>query len=54
MCNKLWYFAGPRIQTPADPAGDQHWCFNVTGDDPRLPDPIPNGEALSRHCSQTG
>jgi hypothetical protein len=43
MCNKLWYFAGPRIQTPADPAGDQHWCFNVTGDDLLLPDPLPNG-----------
>lgn len=47
MCNKLWYFAGPRIQTAADPAGDQHWCFNVTGDDPLLPDPIPNGAALA-------
>lgn len=47
MCNKLWYFAGPRIQTAADPAGDQHWCFNVTGDDPLLPDPIPNGESLA-------
>lgn len=43
MCNKLWYFAGPRIQTAADPAGDQHWCFNVTGSDLLLPDPIPNG-----------
>jgi hypothetical protein len=43
MCNKLWYFAGPRIQTPADPAGDQHWCFNVTGDDPALPATFPNG-----------
>jgi hypothetical protein len=47
MCNKLWYFAGPRILTPSDPAGDQHWCFNVTGDDPGLPDPIPNGESLA-------
>jgi hypothetical protein len=47
MCNKLWYFAGPRILTPADPAGDQHWCFNVTGDDPLLPDPIPNGGSLA-------
>ena len=45
MCNKLWYFAGPRIQSQADPAGDQHWCFNVTGDDLLLPDPIPNGES---------
>jgi hypothetical protein len=47
MTNKLWYFAGPRIQTPSDPGGNQHWCFNVTGDDPGLPDPIPNGEALA-------
>ena len=47
MCNKLWYFAGPRIQTPADPAGDQHWCFNVQGDDPLLPDPLPNGQSLA-------
>ena len=39
VCNKLWYFAGPRIQTAADPAGNQHWCFNVQGDDPGLPDP---------------
>jgi len=34
ICNKLWYYAGPRIETAADPAGDQHWCFNVQGDDP--------------------
>jgi hypothetical protein len=47
MCNKLWYFAGPRILTPSDPAGDQHWCFNVQGDDPGLPDPIPNGASLA-------
>ena len=46
MCNKLWYFAGPRIQTPADPAGDQHWCFNVQGSD-TFPDPIPNGESVA-------
>ena len=47
MTNKLWYFMGPRILTPSDPAGNQHWCFNVQGDDPGLPDPIPNGEALA-------
>jgi hypothetical protein len=49
MCNKLWYFAGPRIQTPADPAGDQHWCFNVTGDDPLMlaASPIPNGASTA-------
>ena len=43
MTNKLWYFMGPRIQTPSDPAGDQHWCYNITGDDPGLPNPFPNG-----------
>jgi hypothetical protein len=47
LCNKLWYYAGPRIAGPGDPAGDQHWCFNVTGDDPGLPDPIPNGASLA-------
>ena len=31
MCNKLWYYLGPRVGTAADPAGDQHWCANVTG-----------------------
>lgn len=47
MSNKIWYFAGPRILTPSDPGGNQHWCFNVTGDDPGLPDPIPNGASLA-------
>jgi len=47
MNNKLWYYAGPRIQSASDPAGDQHWCFNVTGDDHFLPDPIPNGQKLA-------
>jgi hypothetical protein len=43
MANKIWYYAGPRIQTAADPAGDQHWCFNVQGDDPSFnpADPAP-------------
>lgn len=47
MSNKIWYFMGPKIQTPSDPAGDQHWCYNVTGDDPGLPNPIPNGASLA-------
>lgn len=47
MSNKIWYYAGPRIATAADPAGDQHWCFNVVSTDPCLPDPIPNGETLA-------
>ncbi len=37
ITNKLWYFGGPRIETAADPGGNQHWCFNVQGDDPGLP-----------------
>ena len=47
MTNKLWYFMGPRIQTPGDPEGLEHWCYNVQGDDPGLPDPIPNGQSLA-------
>lgn len=31
MCNKLWYYIGPRVGTSTDPKGDQHWCANVTG-----------------------
>jgi hypothetical protein len=46
MCNKLWYFMGPRVQSAGDPAGDQHWCYNVQGDDPCLPNPIPNGASV--------
>jgi hypothetical protein len=37
MVNKYWLYGGPQIQTASDPAGDQHWCFNVTGDDTGLP-----------------
>ncbi len=36
ICNKLWLYGGPRILTAADPAGNQHWCWNITGDDPDL------------------
>jgi hypothetical protein len=39
MCNKLWYYGGPRVGTVTDPEGDQHWCFNITADDPGLADP---------------
>jgi hypothetical protein len=51
MVNKYWLYAGPRIATAADPAGDQHWCFNVTGDDPNLA--YPPGGALSPPASAT-
>lgn len=37
VVNKYWLYGGPRIGTAGDPAGDQHWCFNVTGDDSGLP-----------------
>jgi hypothetical protein len=43
MCNKLWYYMGPRIATESDPAGDQHWCYNITGTDSQLPLVLPNG-----------
>lgn len=51
MVNKLWYLGGPRIQTAADPAGNQHWCFNVQGDDGNLA--YPPGGALSPPASAT-
>jgi hypothetical protein len=51
MSNKIWYLGGPRIETAADPAGDQHWCFNVQGDDPLLA--YPPGGALSPPASAT-
>ena len=47
MTNKLWYFSGPRCGTVDDPEGEQHWCFNVQGDDPGLPATLPNGELLT-------
>lgn len=43
VVNKYWLYGGPRIQSAADPAGDQHWCFNVTGDDTGLANP-PGGD----------
>lgn len=36
IVNKLWIYGGPRKGTKADPAGDQHWAFNVTRDDKGL------------------
>lgn len=51
MANKVWYYGGPKIATAADPAAVQHWCFNVTGDDPNLA--YPPGGALSPPASGT-
>ncbi len=48
-CNKLWYYLGPRVETADDPAGDQHWRANITGDDPLLA--YPPGGALSPPAS---
>ena len=36
LCNKLWYFLGPKCD-------DQHWRRGLTFDDPNLPDPFPSG-----------
>jgi hypothetical protein len=44
MCNKLWYYGGPKI-------GEQHWCFNITGDDLSLA--YPPGGDLSPPASAT-
>lgn len=43
LANKIWYYGGPRIGTAQDPAGDQHWCWNIQGDDPGLAYP-PGGQ----------
>lgn len=43
ICNKLWYYLGPRVKTAMDPAGDQHWRANITGDDTYLAVP-PGGD----------
>lgn len=47
ICNKLWYYLGPRVGTIDDPAGDdQHWSGNITGDGMPDGDPAPGGQAL--------
>jgi len=54
ITNKLWYYGGPRIETAADPAGDQHWCFNVQGDDPCFNGGIcPSPDAASMESAYT-
>ena len=59
MCNKLWYYLGPRKLSAADPAGDQHWQANITGDDPEFnpANPsatmVPPGGRLSPPASPT-
>lgn len=52
IMNKLWTYGGPRVGTRSDPAGDQHWLFNVTGDDPGLPDPPQSAIAAAVSASR--
>lgn len=51
MVNKYWLYGGPRIQSAADPFGDQHWCFNVQGFDTGLAYP-PGGRSVNPDNSQ--
>jgi hypothetical protein len=51
MISKYWLYAGPRIESAADPAGDQHWCFNVQGFDVGLAYP-PGGRSVNPDNSQ--
>jgi hypothetical protein len=51
MTNKLWYYLGPRVGTPSDPAGDQHWRGGVNGSTLTLT--YPPGGALSPPASAT-
>lgn len=57
VVNKYWIYGGPQIATAADPAGEQHWCFNVTGDDPFLhyttdAEPGPGGKSVNPDNTQ--
>lgn len=57
VCNKLWYYLGPRALTVRDPAGDQHWNANITGDDPFLHyttdgEPGPGGKSVNSDNTQ--
>jgi len=38
VISKLRYLLGPRVQTSADPAGDQHWRTSVDTGGPNVPD----------------
>lgn len=45
VVNKYQIYGGPRVETATDPAGDQHWCFNITGFDAGLVYP-PGGQSV--------
>lgn len=53
MVNKYWIFGGPRIETAADEAGEQHWCFNITGGDLALAYP-PGGVSVDAFNNPVG
>lgn len=46
LVNKLWIYGGPRKGTKNDPAGDQHWAFNITGDRLEGAPNVPPGTGL--------
>ncbi len=54
IMNKLWIYLGPRVKTKRDPAGDQHWAANITGDSvfPSLPNLNPSVILSARDGSQ--
>ena len=52
LMNKLWIYLGPRVKTPTDPAGDQHWRANITGSDGGLPNPPQNVIAAAVEASR--
>jgi len=51
IINKYQIFGGPQIATAADPAGEQHWCFNVQGFDTGLAYP-PGGRSVNTDNTQ--
>lgn len=46
LMNKLWIYGGPRGGTKDDPASDQQWAFNVTGDRLEGAPNVPPGTGL--------
>jgi len=51
VVNKYQIFGGPQIKSAADPAGEQHWCFNVQGFDTGLAYP-PGGRSVNTDNTQ--
>lgn len=52
VVNKIWTYLGPRVQTAADPPGDQHWDANIVSTDPGLSDPPKSAVNARRVASQ--